>query len=48
MYHTRVPKLMIYNVEKKSIWNSRDFQNVKWKVVPNLNKDPCCSRKFPG
>ena len=25
MYHTRVPKLMIHNLEKKRIRNSRDF-----------------------
>ena len=25
MYDTRVPKLMIHNLEKKRIWNSRDF-----------------------
>ena len=25
MYHRRVPKLMNHNLEKKRIWNSRDF-----------------------
>ena len=43
MYHRRVPKLMNHNLEKKRIWNRRDFSECQVEgEVSDLEEDPSC------